>query len=404
MRGGTRKRGKTWSYYFDTATIAGKRQKKEKGGFRTKKEAEAALAKAMAEYSTAGVSFEPSTISVADYLEYWMTTYVNTELTDNTQHSYDCIIRTHILPEIGSYRLAALQPATIQALINKKKEEGYSKSTLNVIMAILSGALDRAVEPLQYIRSNPCDRVKIGKVNRPKRDRIIVSREQYLQILEMFPFGSWEHILIQLGWNCGLRIGEALGLTWDCVDFAAGTINIEKQLIQPKNDFILKEPKYNSIRKIAMGNTIASLLRAEKRRQAENELQYGEFYTTYTVPSPIAANRSTLKATEKGNPAFGSRIHLICTQDNGCTISKSRVTGMTKKIKEIIPGFDYHSLRHSHATILVSSGVNFKAVQQRLGHKNIATTLNTYAHFTDDMSKEAADVFEKAANGYLPPK
>lgn len=59
MKGGTRKRGKTWSYYFDTAQVGGKRKKIEKGGFRTKKEAETALAKAIAEYESSGRSFSP---------------------------------------------------------------------------------------------------------------------------------------------------------------------------------------------------------------------------------------------------------------------------------------------------------------------------------------------------------
>ena len=60
MKGGTRKRGKTWSYYFDAAPIGGKRNRKEKGGFRTKKDAEAALAKALAEYDASGSIFERS--------------------------------------------------------------------------------------------------------------------------------------------------------------------------------------------------------------------------------------------------------------------------------------------------------------------------------------------------------
>ena len=79
MKGGTRKRGKTWSYYFDAAAVGGKRKKIEKGGFRTKKEAEAALAKALSEYNRAGTVFEPSNISVGDYLDEWLEQYsVNT--------------------------------------------------------------------------------------------------------------------------------------------------------------------------------------------------------------------------------------------------------------------------------------------------------------------------------------
>nr|DAR27117.1 MAG TPA: DNA binding protein [Caudoviricetes sp.] len=70
MAEGVRKRGKTWSYYFDTAKINGERNKIEKGGFRTQKEALDARAAAIAEYNNTGRSFSPKEISVADYLDY----------------------------------------------------------------------------------------------------------------------------------------------------------------------------------------------------------------------------------------------------------------------------------------------------------------------------------------------
>ncbi|MGN0133200.1 MAG: tyrosine-type recombinase/integrase, partial [Anaerotignum sp.] len=71
--------------------------------------------------------------------------------------------------------------------------------------------------------------------------------------------------------------------------------------------------------------------------------------------------------------------------------------------QELGINFDYHSLRHTHATKLIEAGANVKAVQQRLGHKNIETTMNTYVHHTDAMAQETADLFEIVVNG-LPPK
>ena len=76
MAEGVRKRGKTWSYYFDTAKINGERNKIEKGGFRTQKEAIAARAAAIAEYNNTGRTFSASEISVADYLDYWLETVI----------------------------------------------------------------------------------------------------------------------------------------------------------------------------------------------------------------------------------------------------------------------------------------------------------------------------------------
>ena len=99
MQGGVRKRGTTWSYYFDLGKIDGKRKKKEKGGFKTKKEAEQALTAAMNEYNNAGTVFEPTEITVADYLNQWFDLYCKTNLKYNTQVGYLRIIQGHLIPK-----------------------------------------------------------------------------------------------------------------------------------------------------------------------------------------------------------------------------------------------------------------------------------------------------------------
>ena len=230
MKGGTRKRGKSWSYYFDTAAIGGKRKKIEKGGFRTKKEAEAALAKALAEYNDSGCVFKPSEISVSDYLDFWFAEYCKFNLSDKTQYTYSSIIRNHLKPQFGAYRLNSLQAAAIQKYINQMKTENYAMSTIQVALAVLTSSLDYAVEPLHYIRDNPCRYVKIGNASKPPRERIILTKEQFDKILELFPFGSRFYIPLMLGWNCGLRINECMGLTWNDIDFENRTISIDRQL------------------------------------------------------------------------------------------------------------------------------------------------------------------------------
>ena len=118
MKGGTRKRGKTWSYYFDAAQIGGSRKKIEKGGFRTKKEAETALTKALAEYDNSGQVFTPSEISVSDYLDFWYDNYCLPNFTEHSLRRYKCIIEQNLKPTFGAYRLRSLQAASVQEFVS----------------------------------------------------------------------------------------------------------------------------------------------------------------------------------------------------------------------------------------------------------------------------------------------
>ena len=104
MQGSVRKRGSMWSYSFDMGTVGGKRQRKEKGGFRTKKEAEAALAKAISEYNNAGFVFEPSSSTLSDYLDMWLEDYVKVNCKANTIKGYSHTVKKHIKPDLGQYR------------------------------------------------------------------------------------------------------------------------------------------------------------------------------------------------------------------------------------------------------------------------------------------------------------
>ena len=98
MKGSVRKRGITWSYYFDLGIIEGKRKRKEKGGFRTKAEAESALRNAMKEYEEEGQIFTASNIAFSDYLDYWLNNYIKINCKPNTLVYYSRIIKNHIKP------------------------------------------------------------------------------------------------------------------------------------------------------------------------------------------------------------------------------------------------------------------------------------------------------------------
>ena len=100
---------------------------------------------------------------------------------------------------------------------------------------------------------------------------------------------------------------------------------------------------------------------------------------------------------EKGiNPAF-PRARLVCVAENGEYTSTDSFKYCSRIIhKELLLAFDYHSLRHTHATFLIEAGADVKDVQERLGHTNIQTTLQTYVHDTETMKARSVELFEQA--------
>ena len=399
-----RKRCSTWSYSFELARVDGKRKRKEKGGFRTKKEALEAGVKAKSEYDNSGQTFTPSEISVADYMDYWIANYVKVNCSLNTLEAYEGIVKNHIKPELGTYKLKSITPAILQEFINKIHMRGYSKNMIVNIKSVLSGAFEYATDT-KFISDTPATRIKLPKFAKEKKERSIVTTEQFDKIVTRFDKDTNFYLPIMLGYHCGLRIGECFGLTWDCIDFKAMTLTVNKALNydDANKKWYYSPPKTKtSNRTILLGTTILNLLKKERIKQRENKLRYGEFYTSQYVRDVKTSGRHLQYIEEcmNANICTVPKVEPVCVKENGSMLTTGSFRYCSRVIHyELgIPKFDYHSLRHTHATILIENGANVKDVQERLGHTNIETTLNTYVHNTDNMKKESVDIFERAIN------
>lgn len=395
-----RKRGTRWEYSFEAARVNNRRQSISKGGFRTKAEASAAGVKAMNEYNHAGMVFTPSEISVADYLDFWMEEYCRNNCKPTTITNYEKKIRLHIKPALGKYRLAALTPEVIQKLINDKFNAGYSRNTLAVLKGVLTGSLSYAVQPLKYIQINPAQYVDLPSTRAipAKKARtsphVYLSPEQMSCIFARFPEGSSSYLPILIGYKCGLRIAEAFGLTWDCIDLSAKTLTVRQQILwHDRNQktgqhgyWYFSAPKYDSVRTIELSQDVVDALKREKARQEESRDHYGDLYIYQFRDENGFLNTA----------GRGEEVNLVMVRENGSYINSHNMHYVSQIAMHDLgfEKFDYHSLRHTHATILAEKGASPKYVQHRLGHKNIQVTMQIYQHLTEKMSEEGAQFLE----------
>lgn len=390
-----RKRGNSWEFRFETARVGDKRTQVSKGGFETKKAALEAGTEAMNQYNNSGAVIEPSKISLSDYLDQWMEKYCKVALKPATVENYEKNIRLRIKPALGQYALSSVKTASIQKLINDMFNEGYSRNTISTVKRILSGAMRYAIDTDGVLLVNPTARVRLPSVRavpeNPTRSspNVFIPPEMIDRIFARFPEGTSTFIPMQLGYRCGMRIGEAFGVCWDDVDFDAMTISIKRQAQWDveKQQWYMTAPKYDSFRTIEMDEKLGEILQREHEKQLRARQYYSERYTQLFVSVDGIIN-----TTGEGN-----KIFPVAVREDGTYIGPRTMQHASSVIHHELgySEFTFHSLRHTHATMLVESGAPIKYVQERLGHKDAQVTMRIYSHLSQKQKSDGRALIDK---------
>lgn len=383
MKGGVRKRYGSWYYYFDLGVVDGKRKKYERKaiGATNKTEAEKILREALREYENAGTTFTASQTTLHDYLTFWFDEYVSLNLKHNTQENYRRIIKNHINPALGKYKLRSLTPEVLQTFFNDKKRDGYSHKTLTIFHTVLNTSIKQAVYPYKLIKENPMQYVKLPRHTAKKttaKDLKIIPMHTIRDILQFLDEDNSFYIPFCIGLHTGMRVSEVCALTWDRVDLRNQTITVDRILINKNGEWVFGTPKtVSSEREIQIGDTLKSILQKHKKRQKANRLKYGKHYVV------------KLDNDEK-------EIEFICTKESGQQVTPASCKWSGQNLRDKLDiDFNFHSLRHTHATMLLEQGAPIKDIQARLGHSRSGITLDTYSHLTDKMKKQTVDIFER---------
>jgi integrase len=359
MRGHITRRGKSsWRLKFDVGTTAGKRQTKFVTLRGTKAQAQAEAAKIIAAAAT-GEHVDPSQETVGAFIERWLRDWADSNVSNKTWTRYAQLLRKHLGARLGAVPIQKLRAADLQAVYTAMAQEGLADQTRlhlhRVTSRLLGHAQQWGVVPRNIVTMVDAPRV------RPQEIEILTAAEMQtvLDKLRGRPLYTIAAVLLATG----LRRGELLALRWQDVDLDGAMLRVEQALEQTKRGgLVVKAPKTRHGRRaVTLPPSTVALLREHWRAQQEQRLALG------------------LGKAPPDSSVFADW--------NGSVRSPHWLTQLWRKaMKAAGLKATLHSLRHTHASTLIASGLDVLTISRRLGHGSPVITLGVYGHLfkTDD--------------------
>jgi len=374
VQGHFKKRGERWYYWVELERdLDGKRRQLSKGGFRTRKEAEKAFAE-LRDQIRQGTFVAAGKTTVASFLvDEWLPG-IQASIRPSTHALYSSIVDAYVVPRIGARRLADVTPGQLNALYaalltegrrqqSPTRPAGLSPKMVRHVHTLLRKAFSDAVRWGSLAR-NPADRAEPPRPRTPEMKVWDVA--QLRRFLDQVEGDRLAPVWLLMA-TTGMRRGEVMGLRWADVDLEAGRVSIVQTHVIVNRKIIVAEPKtLKGRRSIALDASTVAALRQLRRRQLEERLELGATWT------------------DSG---------LVVAWEDGTSINpRSLSSAFTRHARAAeLPVIRLHDVRHSYATAALAAGIPAKIVSERLGHANIAITLDTYSHVLPNMQEKAAE-------------
>lgn len=324
-----------------------------------------------------GYIVETSDIILEDWVELWLKEY-KTNLKITTKENYYIYFKKHIKGSlIGKKAINKLTALDMQRFYNKKfmgddKNKELSSTTVRYINIIISGALNQAVRN-KLVNDNVCKSVVL-----PAKKRVEIVPLTVQEVKKFLNVAKYDRLyaLYLLEMMTGMRRGEILGLKWEDIDFENKKINIRHNLCIVNNDdenttkktkLVLLDPKTEkSKRTIPINMQVIYELQEHRKRQEDEKENYQDIYKDMGM--------------------------VFCKVDGNYIYPRDflrQYQGLLQKAGIEIKRF--HDLRHTVASIMINENENPRVIQELLGHSQISTTMDIYAHVMEETKIRSLD-------------
>lgn len=315
----------------------------------------------------------PKALTVAALLTTWLEGH---KAKGNTLKQYEIAVRLHLVPALGTIPVNELDEPTLQRTYNQwerlaKGKGGKGADTIRRCHIILNQAFAQALA-WGTVTRNPCYGVKHA-APKPRKAHILTVKQarEIVRAMDAHPLRPYFFLVMFQG----MRRGEALGLRWSDVDLDRG-IAVIQQTITPdfanKGQAQIGDTKTTAgTRRVRLSPETIDALRGYRKEWAARKLAAGEAW----------GDSDLITCTGTGKP-------ITPNHADSAYRALRRMAGIPETVR-------LHDLRHTHASFLIQSGENPKAIQERLGHKRVSTTLDIYGHLMNDMQDTAAAAMGK---------